>query len=67
MQWVRGKDQVWLIAQAGRLVAIDQDPFDGNLHSHLWNGQLAASSRPQAPTKAEVKKQFTHNEKKTAT
>lgn len=48
-----------------RLVAIDQEPFDGNLHSHLWNGQLAASSRPQAPTKTEVKKQFTHKEKKT--
>lgn len=42
-----------------RMVAIDQDPFDGNGHSHLWNGQLAASSKPQAPAKAEVKNQFT--------
>lgn len=35
----------------GRLVAPDQEPFDANLHSRLWNGQLAASRPPQAPTK----------------
>lgn len=46
------------------LVAVDQEPFDGNLHSHLWNGQLAASSTPQAPTRAAVKKQFSQNEEK---
>lgn len=35
-----------------RPVGVDRDPFDGNLHSRLWNGQLAASGRPQASTKA---------------
>lgn len=44
------------LTHPSRLVVIDQEPFDGNLQSHLWNGQLAASSRPQAPTEAEVKK-----------
>lgn len=53
------------LTHPSRLVAIDQEPFDGNLHSHLWNGQLAASSRPQAPTRAGVKKRFSHKEKKT--
>lgn len=40
------------VTQGSRLHGVDQDSFDGDLHSRLWNGRLDHKPQPRQKKEA---------------